>query len=201
MPPAPPRPAHALMHHAAPCACTVDRESRLLIDEKDTPLASKIACTRTVCHELAHMWFGNLVTMEWWTHLWLNEGFARFMEFKAVHHIFPEWDMWLLFVQSVQGAALRLDATTNTHPIQVPVSKVRPCAASTCGCTSAPPSTKGCKGERFASPLTSTPLLPCPLFAIVPLALTHTRTHSLAPPRPFTYQTPTQPFQLHASTL
>ena len=98
------------------------RETRLLIDKDNTPLANKIACSRTVSHELAHMWFGNLVTMEWWTDLWLNEGFARFMEFLAVDHIFPEWKVWNLFVYSVHGLALILDAMESSHPIEVPVS-------------------------------------------------------------------------------
>ena len=102
--------------------CVTYRETRLLIDKDNTPLANKIACSRTVSHELAHMWFGNLVTMEWWTDLWLNEGFARFMEFLAVDHIFPEWKVWNLFVYSVHGLALILDAMESSHPIEVPVS-------------------------------------------------------------------------------
>ena len=102
--------------------CVTYRETRLLIDPENTPLANTIACSRTVSHELAHMWFGNLVTMKWWTDLWLNEGFARFMEFLALDSIFPEWSVWRLFVQSVQTLALNLDALESSHPVQVDVS-------------------------------------------------------------------------------
>ena len=67
------------------------------------------------------MWFGNLVTMEWWTHLWLNEGFARFMENLAVNELYPHWNIWDLFVNDVTQSALSLDARSSSHPIQVDV--------------------------------------------------------------------------------
>lgn len=98
------------------------RETRLLVDEQLSSFAQKLATARTVCHELAHQWFGNLVTMEWWTGLWLNEGFARFMEFEAVHHIFPDWHVWELFVQEITlGTAMVKDAMKTSHPIEVVV--------------------------------------------------------------------------------
>ncbi|GAB9470125.1 Puromycin-sensitive aminopeptidase [Globisporangium polare] len=99
------------------------RETRLLIDEKLSSFAQKTATARTVCHELAHQWFGNLVTMDWWTGLWLNEGFARFMEFEAVHHIFPEWNVWDNFVQEItMSTAMVKDCMKTSHPIEVVVN-------------------------------------------------------------------------------
>ena len=97
------------------------REIAVLIDPATSSLAVKQRAARTVCHELAHMWFGNLVTMEWWTYLWLNEGFARFIEHLAVDQIFPEWKIWEGFVGDVIGQALNLDALESSHPIEVPV--------------------------------------------------------------------------------
>uniref|UniRef100_K3WUF7 Aminopeptidase n=1 Tax=Globisporangium ultimum (strain ATCC 200006 / CBS 805.95 / DAOM BR144) TaxID=431595 RepID=K3WUF7_GLOUD len=99
------------------------RETRLLVDEKQSSFAQKTATARTVCHELAHQWFGNLVTMDWWTGLWLNEGFARFMEFEAVHHIFPEWNVWDTFVQEItMSTAMVKDCMKTSHPIEVVVN-------------------------------------------------------------------------------
>ncbi|EEY64340.1 puromycin-sensitive aminopeptidase, putative [Phytophthora infestans T30-4] len=99
------------------------RETRLLIDEQLSSFGQKMATARTVCHEIAHQWFGNLVTMEWWTGLWLNEGFARFMEFEAVHSIFPEWNVWEVFVQDItMSVAMGKDCMLTSHPIEVRVN-------------------------------------------------------------------------------
>uniref|UniRef100_K3W557 Aminopeptidase n=1 Tax=Globisporangium ultimum (strain ATCC 200006 / CBS 805.95 / DAOM BR144) TaxID=431595 RepID=K3W557_GLOUD len=98
-------------------------ESYLLIDEKLSSQQIKMLTARVVCHELSHQWFGNLVTMEWWTGLWLNEGFAQFMEFEASNHIFPEWKIWDGFVQEIMlSSALVKDAMTSSHPIEVVVN-------------------------------------------------------------------------------
>ena len=66
---------------------------------------------------MAHQWFGNLVTMEWWTHLWLNEGFASFMENQCTNELFPEFDVWTQFVADTLISALELDALDSSHPI------------------------------------------------------------------------------------
>ncbi len=97
------------------------RESALLIDEANSSAANRQRVAIVIAHELAHQWFGNLVTMEWWTHLWLNEGFASYMEYLAVDKLFPEWDIWTQFVFSDMGSALSLDGLKNTHPIEVEV--------------------------------------------------------------------------------
>ena len=97
------------------------RESTLLIDEAASSTGNKQWVAMVIAHELAHQWFGNLVTMEWWTHLWLNEGFASFIEYLAIDHIFPQWDIWTQFTSNEMGTAYQLDSLKNTHPIEVAV--------------------------------------------------------------------------------
>lgn len=97
------------------------RESALLVDPDKTSTQDKQWVALVIAHELAHQWFGNLVTMEWWTHLWLNEGFASYIEYLAVDHLFPEWQIWAQFVYTEYGEALSLDGLANTHPIEVEV--------------------------------------------------------------------------------
>uniref|UniRef100_A0A672SL31 Aminopeptidase n=1 Tax=Sinocyclocheilus grahami TaxID=75366 RepID=A0A672SL31_SINGR len=97
------------------------RETALLIDPKNSCASSRQWVALVVGHELAHQWFGNLVTMEWWTHLWLNEGFASWIEYLCVDHCFPEYDIWTQFVSADYTRALDLDALDNSHPIEVDV--------------------------------------------------------------------------------
>ncbi len=101
--------------------CITYREHALLVDPDNTSLSSKQYVALVVAHELAHQWFGNLVTMRWWTDLWLNEGFASWIEYLAVDHLFPSWKMWTQFVVDEQQQALKLDALEHTHPIEVPI--------------------------------------------------------------------------------
>lgn len=96
------------------------REQLLLCDEY-TSLSTKQYIAIVVAHELTHQWFGNLVTMRWWTDLWLNEGFASWMEYLAVDNLFPEWHLWRQFAVDEQQTALKADALEYTHPIEVPV--------------------------------------------------------------------------------
>ncbi|KAG7220287.1 hypothetical protein INR49_018303, partial [Caranx melampygus] len=103
------------------CGLVTYRETALLIDPKNSCSSSRQWVALVVGHELAHQWFGNLVTMEWWTHLWLNEGFASWIEYLCVDHCFPEYDIWTQFVSADYTRALDLDALDSSHPIEVNV--------------------------------------------------------------------------------
>ncbi len=97
------------------------REQTLLVDPENTTITAKQYVAMVVAHELAHQWFGNLVTMEWWTDLWLNEGFASWVEYLAVDDQFPDWHMWTQFLATEQQQAMRLDTLEETHPVEVPI--------------------------------------------------------------------------------
>lgn len=100
-------------------------EDLLLWDPKRDSFESLQTVGTVVMHELAHQWFGNLVTMEWWDGLWLNEGFATWIEMYAAEKLFPDWKMWDRFVgPSALQAALSLDSLRSSHPIEVPLKKV-----------------------------------------------------------------------------
>jgi puromycin-sensitive aminopeptidase len=96
------------------------RENLLLLDPRTATLAEKKRAAEVICHELAHMWYGDLVTMAWWDDLWLNESFATWMAFHVVDDWRPQWKMWQDF-QHHRAAALRLDALESTHPIHAEV--------------------------------------------------------------------------------
>ena len=98
------------------------RESCLLADPKLTPESSRRFIATVIAHELSHQWFGNLVTMQWWNDLWLNESFANMMEYVAVDALHPEWRMWEDFATSEVTAALRRDSLDGVQPVQADVN-------------------------------------------------------------------------------
>ncbi|RYF29570.1 MAG: hypothetical protein EOO17_00710 [Chloroflexi bacterium] len=77
------------------------RETALLADPTIASISTKQRVALVICHELAHQWFGNLVTMKWWNDLWLNESFATMMEYIALDALYPEWNSWMDFSSSV----------------------------------------------------------------------------------------------------
>ena len=91
-------------------------ERVLLDDPRITTEADRQRIYVVLAHEMAHQWFGDLVTMAWWDDLWLNEGFASWMESKATAHFNPEWNAELGRVDG-REAAMRLDAFATTHPV------------------------------------------------------------------------------------
>lgn len=101
--------------------CITFRETAILTDPKLSLISVRQGAASTICHELAHMWFGNLVTMVWWEHLWLKEGFATWASWNAMDHIYPDWKDGLRFVCTAYLEALRLDSLGSTHPVEVPV--------------------------------------------------------------------------------
>jgi tricorn protease interacting factor F2/3 len=97
------------------------RESALLAPE-DADMAQRRRVAEVVAHEIAHQWFGDLVTMKWWDDLWLNESFATFMSYKAVSSFAPELLMWENFLLGETDGAMVRDSLSTTHPIHVEVS-------------------------------------------------------------------------------
>jgi puromycin-sensitive aminopeptidase len=108
--------AGAMENHGA----IIFRETNLLIDEPRATSEELRLVADTVAHEIAHMWFGNLVTMAWWNGLWLNEAFARFMEIMTVDAWRPAWDRWAQFGAG-RAAALEIDGLDSTRPVEFEV--------------------------------------------------------------------------------
>jgi aminopeptidase N len=96
-------------------------ESRLLFDPLTNAETAKRGIFSIMAHEMAHQWFGDLVTMGWWDNIWLNEGFASWMQVKAAEHFYPQWQNWLNSNGQKQFA-MALDARRTSHPIQQPVA-------------------------------------------------------------------------------
>jgi aminopeptidase 2 len=100
------------------------RERFVLVDDTTSQFI-KMQVAATIAHELAHQWFGNLVTPEWWNDLWLKEGFATYLEWVAVDHFYPEWKCWEYFVGESFQQALKLDELESSHPINNDVKRVK----------------------------------------------------------------------------
>ena len=98
------------------------REVALLVDPVNSSAGTREIVAAIISHEMAHQWFGDLVTMEWWDDLWLNESFASWMGDKAVDYLHPEWEMWTQFLTHDTSSALNLDGLRNSHPIEQPVN-------------------------------------------------------------------------------
>ncbi|MBL8159231.1 M1 family metallopeptidase [Candidatus Saccharibacteria bacterium] len=97
------------------------RESTLLVDPQNSSVSQKQYVATVVAHELSHQWFGNLVTMQWWNDLWLNESFAAMMECVAIDAIHPDWDCWLDFASHDTVVSLRRDCLPGVQPVSLPV--------------------------------------------------------------------------------
>ena len=98
------------------------RESCLLADPELTPESSRRFIATVIAHELSHQWFGNLVTMNWWNDLWLNESFANIMEYVAIDALQPDWRMWEDFATNEVTAALRRDSLDGVQSVQADVN-------------------------------------------------------------------------------
>ena len=100
--------------------CITFRDTALLVDTAKAARTELERVADVIAHELAHMWFGDLVTMGWWEGIWLNEAFATFMETLCVDAFRPSWDRWVGFAPS-REAALAVDSVHSTRPIEYPV--------------------------------------------------------------------------------
>ncbi|QBO35547.1 M1 family peptidase [Periweissella cryptocerci] len=97
------------------------RESALLLDPANSSLDTKHRVATVVAHELAHQWFGDLVTMKWWDDLWLNESFANMMEYVAIDSLQPDWNIWESFQMGEVPMSLARDATDGVQSVHVEV--------------------------------------------------------------------------------
>ena len=106
-------------------------ETTLLFDPQNSSVTTKQRVYEVIAHEVAHQWFGDLVTMAWWDNLWLNEGFASWIGTKCTAHFNPQWEVWLeksiprdpaRRIGIPKEQAMEGDARATTHPIQQPVA-------------------------------------------------------------------------------
>ncbi|KAK2686633.1 hypothetical protein QWA68_015259 [Fusarium oxysporum] len=94
----------------------------ILFDENASDIASKNKVAYAVGHEIAHQWFGNLVTMDWWDELWLNESFATWAGWYVVDQLHPDWQIWAQFINESMEKAFSLDGLRESHSIHVPIN-------------------------------------------------------------------------------
>ncbi|CAK1540897.1 unnamed protein product [Leptosia nina] len=97
------------------------RETALLYDKEQSSFLNKERVAEVIAHELAHQWFGNLVTMKWWSDLWLNEGFATFMASLGVEKVEPTWHADMSYAVTNLMSVLNLDALESSHPVSVEI--------------------------------------------------------------------------------
>jgi puromycin-sensitive aminopeptidase len=125
-----PYPGDKLDHVAVPdfgfgamenLGCVIYREAALLLDPSNASQAERLRVLDVIGHETAHMWFGDLVTMEWWDGIWLNEAFATFMEIKATDACRPDWKRWVAFGAIERPWAYGVDALQSTRPVEFEV--------------------------------------------------------------------------------
>jgi aminopeptidase N len=99
-------------------------QNTVFVDARLSTNEDRQGAFNTVAHEMAHQWFGNLVTMRWWDDLWLNEGFASWMEVKALEAFHPDWRPWVTVGAVDREAAMREDAKTSSHPVVQPIETI-----------------------------------------------------------------------------
>ncbi|XP_043845494.1 aminopeptidase N [Dromiciops gliroides] len=100
------------------------RENSLLFDDSSSSISNKERVLTVIAHELAHQWFGNLVTVEWWNDLWLNEGFASYVEYLGADFAEPSWNLKDLIVPSELYRVMAIDALASSHPLSSPANEI-----------------------------------------------------------------------------
>ncbi|XP_021536217.1 aminopeptidase N [Neomonachus schauinslandi] len=100
------------------------RENSLLFDPQSSSSSNRERVATVIAHELAHQWFGNLVTLEWWNDLWLNEGFASYVEYLGADHAEPTWNLKDLMVLNDVYRVMAIDALASSHPLSSPANEV-----------------------------------------------------------------------------
>lgn len=101
------------------------REVALMVDDDVASASTKQRVAIVIAHELAHQWFGNLTTMAWWNSLWLNEGFAAFMEHFGTDALYPEYCIWEQYTIGAYRHAQMLDGMRSSHPVIVPIKDAK----------------------------------------------------------------------------